>query len=121
MIYKHKCNIDSVFRVVKKKTVKKRRKKTSAVKKGANTPVSVLGIKTPITKKTKNQIEEFAVHEEEEFAKALALATKEIDEFLNSNEELKKLKKEIREKPLAYTALALTVGLALGGLIRGRD
>ena len=66
-------------------------------------------------------IKEFIVHEEEELVKVIAAATKGMEEFLSENGELKKLKKEIREKPLAYTALALTMGIAIGALIKGRD
>ena len=71
--------------------------------------------------KEEDEIGQFLIREEEELAKVLAATTKEVDEFLSENNELKKLKKEIREKPLAYTALALTLGIAIGGLLRGSD
>ncbi len=57
---------------------------------------------------------------EKEFAKKLGKATKEVDHILAANKEVQKLKKEIKEKPLLYTALALTAGIALGAILRGR-
>ena len=95
--------------MVKKKAAKKRKKPTRA---------KTVAVQL---EETGHELEEFIVHEEEELGKALAVATKEVDEFLSHNNELKKLKKEIREKPLAYTALALTLGVAIGAMISGRD
>ncbi len=96
--------------MVKKKAAKRKRKK----------PVRAKRVAVQL-EETGHELEEFIVHEEEEIAKALAVATKEVDEFLSHNTELKKLKKEVREKPLAYTALALTLGIAIGAMLRGRD
>ncbi len=70
-------------------------------------------------RETEDDVTKFIMHEEEEVGKMLAVATRELDDFLAHNTELKKLKAEVREKPLAYTALALTMGIAIGTLIKG--
>lgn len=76
--------------------------------------------KTLVRKReTEDNVTKFIMHEEEEIGKMLAVATRELEDFLAHNDELKKLKAEVREKPLAYTALALTLGIAIGTLIKG--
>ena len=58
--------------------------------------------------------------EEKEFAEKLEKVTKEVDHVLATNEEVQRLKKEIKEKPLTYAALAFTAGIALCALLKGR-
>ena len=58
--------------------------------------------------------------EEKEFAEKLEKVTKEVDHVLATNEEVQRLKKEIKDKPLTYAALAFTAGIALGALLKGR-
>jgi len=91
-------------KVAKKKTKKKTAARTKTVSR---------------KRETEDNVTKFIMHEEEEVGKMLALATRELDDFLAHNAELKKLKAEVREKPLAYTALALTMGIAIGTLIKG--
>lgn len=58
--------------------------------------------------------------EEKEFAEKMENVTKKIDHVLSTNEEVQVLKKEIKEKPLTYAALAFTAGIALCALLKGR-
>ncbi|MBD3398604.1 hypothetical protein GF412_05170 [Candidatus Micrarchaeota archaeon] len=58
--------------------------------------------------------------EEKEFAERMEKVTKKIDHVLSANEEVQVLKKEIKEKPLTYAALAFTAGVALCALLKGR-
>lgn len=44
--------------------------------------------------------------------------TGELTEQLEENEDVQKLKREIKQRPLVYVTLAFTMGLALGALMR---
>jgi DNA replication initiation complex subunit (GINS family) len=97
-----------VVPVAKKKPAKKKSKK-----KHGNVEAIVASLeKTPVVKKL--------TAEEKEFAEKLEKLTQEVDHVLATNEEVQKLKKEIKDKPLTYAALAFTAGIALGALLKGR-
>lgn len=91
--------------------------------------------KKPAKKKTKTkekQVEAIAAsleknpairklsEEEEEFAERMKTVTKKVDHVLATNEEVQRLKKEIKERPLTYAVLAFTAGIALCALLKGR-
>ena len=69
---------------------------------------------------TEDDLQKFVKKEKKEFSKKMDEATREVDELLKNNAEVKKLKREIREKPLVYAALAFTAGIALGTILKGR-
>ncbi len=94
--------------MAKKKPVKKKKK----IRKDKVKAIVASLEETPIVKKL--------TAEEKEFAEKLKKITREADHILANNEEVQKLKKEIKDKPLTYAALAFTAGIALGALLKGR-
>ncbi|MBD3389469.1 hypothetical protein GF415_00755 [Candidatus Micrarchaeota archaeon] len=57
----------------------------------------------------------------QEFSQKLNKVTSEVDDMLESNREVQKLRRQIKEKPLVYAALAFALGMALGGMCRRKD
>ena|GEM_PF-2341755 len=96
--------------MARKKQAKKKKKKK--IKRDDVKAIAASLEKSPVVKKL--------TAEEKEFAEKLEKITKEADHILANNEEVQKLKKEIKDKPLAYAALAFTAGIALGALLKGR-
>jgi len=99
--------------MARKKPVKRKKKKAKKDEVGAI--VASLG-ENPKVKPVVKKL----TAEEKEFAEKLEKVTKEVDHVLATNEEVQRLKKEIKEKPLTYAALAFTAGIALCALLKGR-
>jgi glucosamine 6-phosphate synthetase-like amidotransferase/phosphosugar isomerase protein len=59
-----------------------------------------------------------AGREKEKLSKEFDKFTGELTEQLEDNEDIQKLKHEIKQRPLVYVTLAFTMGLALGALMR---
>lgn len=55
---------------------------------------------------------------EKRLSSELDRLTEDVDEMLSANPEIQELKKEIRQKPLLYTALAFTTGVAVGAILK---
>jgi NTP pyrophosphatase (non-canonical NTP hydrolase) len=54
----------------------------------------------------------------EKLSRELGKFTGELSEHIDESEDIKKLKKEIKERPLLYVALAFTLGITLATLMR---
>jgi hypothetical protein len=59
-----------------------------------------------------------AGREKEKLSREFDKFTGELTEQLEENEDIQKLKREIKQRPLVYVTLAFTMGLALGALMR---
>jgi hypothetical protein len=59
-----------------------------------------------------------AGREKEKLSKEFDKFTGELTGQLEENEDIQKLKREIKQRPLVYVTLAFTMGLALGALMR---
>lgn len=105
-------NIEGLVRLVVFVVRKKLTKKKKRIKKDDVMAIAASLEETPVVKKL--------TAEEKEFAEKLKKITREADHILATNEEVQRLKKEIKEKPLTYAALAFTAGIALGALLKGR-
>ncbi len=64
------------------------------------------GLKRKVTQKKEKLSEEF-----DKF-------TGELNEQLEENKDVRKLKREIKQRPLVYVTLAFTLGIAIGTLMR---
>ncbi len=104
--------VDLVVFMVKKRSAKKKKK----IKKDDVTAIVASLEENPRVKPMVKKL----TAKEKEFAEKLEKITKEADHILATNEEVQRLKKEIKEKPLTYAALAFTAGIALGALLKGR-
>jgi len=59
-----------------------------------------------------------AGQQKEKLSKEFDKFTGELTEQLEDNQDIQKLKREIKQRPLVYVTLAFTMGLALGALMR---
>lgn len=57
---------------------------------------------------------------EADFAEQFGEAASQLNHALDSSEDVQKLKKEIKEKPLASVAVAFAAGVMVGLLLKGR-